>query len=209
MNIQTQTLELLHKELQLKNHVDAIALLDKSIETAKTDEVFNQRFNAAFETGSTVEFRELFSEFGNYFKQSSESFPWYPHEDAVNAIDTAIHHVRLRSKQPLIDGYNCCTAGVLPDLTTSTSLEISAVFVGLFSDGSTDCTPLFGVASGVEKLSDYMSSSDIEGNVVYTVYHRDIYGYAEALHDSETLEQAKGVAEGIKTMYPQLSIDLN
>lgn len=190
-------------EIEIAKHSDATALLKKAISLAEQNTDFSDQLTNAFDAGSTTELRELFSKFGDYFK-SEESYPWYPHADAVNVIDTALHHIRLRSKQPLPDGYNCCTYGILPDLTSALSLEITAVAVVQIEDGSTHCEPLFGVASGVEE-----PDPDYEDVMVYTVYFRDTEGFAEALHDCDTLEDAKAIAQGIMGQYQHLTLTLN
>jgi len=103
--------------------------------------------------------------------------------------------------------FNCCTNGQLPDLSESTAIEITAVFVEMMPDGSTCCVPIFGIASGRVSLEE--SISDDEGELIYTVYHRDSEGYAYALHDEDFLDDAKRVAEAIITLYPHLTVTLN
>lgn len=190
-------------EIEIAPNSDATALLKKAISLAEQNTEFSKQLTHTFDAGSTTELREIFSKFGNYF-ESKEAYPWYPHADSVNVIDTALHHIRLRSKQPLPAGYNCCTYGILPDLTSALSLEITAVAVVQIEDGSTHCEPLFGVASGVEE-----PDPDYEDVMVYTVYFRDADGYAEALHDCDTLEDAKAIAQGIMGQYQHLTLTLN
>lgn len=189
-------------EIEISKHSEATVLLKKAISLAEQNDEFSNQLTQTFHAGSTSELRELFSKFGEYFK-TEESYPWYPHADAVNVIDTALHHIRMRSKQPLPEGYNCCTYGILPDLTTALSLEISAVAVIELEDQTTVCEPLFGVASGCLAYPEY------ENVMVYTVYFRDTEGFAEALHDADTLDHAKAIAQGIMSKYPHLPLTLN
>lgn len=188
-------------EIEIAKHSDASALLKKALSLAEQNDEFSNQLTNTFYAGSTSELRELFSKFGEYFK-FEDSYPWYPHADAVNVIDTALHHIRLRSKQPLPEGYNCCTYGILPDLSTAKHLEITAVAVVDLEDGTTHCETLFGVSSGVETYPEY------ENVMVYTVYFRDQHGYAEALHDADSLDHAKAIAQGIMSQHPQLVLTL-
>lgn len=67
----------------------ARALFQKAIDLAEVDAKYRSKMEETMLNGSTLEIRELFSEFGEYFSPPRETFPWYPHTDAVNAIDSA------------------------------------------------------------------------------------------------------------------------
>ena len=74
---------------------EALSLLEKAVTKAQTDKDFRQEFERVLTEGSTVEVRDLFEMFGSYWEKPRGEFPFYPHKDAVNAIDSAIYHVRI------------------------------------------------------------------------------------------------------------------
>lgn len=82
---------------------DALALLDKSISKAREDAVFAKKMEDTLLRGSTVALREMLSPFGDYRAPPRDTFPWYPHSDAVNAIDTAMHHLKLAAHGVNVD----------------------------------------------------------------------------------------------------------
>jgi len=194
-----QTLSKLRKAIQAdKNAVD---LLDKALSKAKFDTVYAKQLDDALLKGSTIECRSVFCVFGHYF-QRSDTYPWYPHADAINAIDTALFYVKAGFLD--IDG----SKRDVPDLKDSVSLEISAAVAETLHDGIQDITPLFGVASGKVPLDALIDEKNCD-RVFYTVYARDHEGFAKAIHDSDTLEQARVVAGFIKGCNYHLGISLN
>ncbi|MDC8832926.1 hypothetical protein [Alteromonas gilva] len=102
--------------------------------------------------------------------------------------------------------FNCCTGGVLPDMSAFANLEISAVYAydAPVGDG-TFCESLPGVASGQETLENALTDGEDPAKVFYTVYGRDQQGFAEALHDADTLEDAKKIADLIISKQKHLS----
>jgi len=74
---------------------DGLLLLEKAITKSQTDKDFAQEFERVLTEGSTVDVRDLFEAFGNYWERSRGELPFYPHKDAVNKIDFAIYHVRI------------------------------------------------------------------------------------------------------------------
>lgn len=97
------TLEKLKHYLMSLGHIGALELLEKAITKAKEDESFNRKLEDTFLRGSTLEYRDLFSEFGDYLEKRRKDFPFYPHRDAVDWIDTAMHHIRIGYDQQYID----------------------------------------------------------------------------------------------------------
>ena len=87
-------------------HHDALELLEKAVDKAKVDKDYFNRLESALLRGSTVEGRELFSDFGDYWARTSAVIPYYPHHDAVNSIDTALFHIRIGDMKEAIDDYN-------------------------------------------------------------------------------------------------------
>lgn len=74
---------------------DGLELLEKAVTKADEDSQFARDFENTILFGSTLEYRELFSHFGNYWESPRSTFPFYPHTDAVNAVDSAMHKVKL------------------------------------------------------------------------------------------------------------------
>lgn len=101
-----QTLDRLRHYLSAIKRRDGIELLDKAINKAKSDERYAERMEEALLRGSTVECRALLSEFGEYFEKPRATFPFYPHHDAVNIIDTAMFHIKIGYEQQAIDDFN-------------------------------------------------------------------------------------------------------
>ena len=94
-----QTLHLIRERLEAKWDVNALALLGKAEIKASQSEEYAARMEAAFLRGSTVEYRDLFSDFGDYWEPPRTEMPFYPHHDAVNAIDSAMLHIRTMSER--------------------------------------------------------------------------------------------------------------
>mgnify|MGYP006165507711 CR=1 FL=1 len=140
-----QTLSKLLKAIY--TDTNAVALLEKALDKAKSDTVYAKQLEEALLKGSTIECREVFCAFGHYF-QRSDTFPWYAHADAINAIDTALYYV----KAGFLDADG--NKREVPDLNDSVSLEISAAIAETMQDGSEEITPLFGVASGKLTLDE-------------------------------------------------------
>lgn len=106
--------------------------------------------------------------------------------------------------------FNCCTNGVLPDLSSYEGLEINAVYPK--HDKETDvtfCEALFGVASGEVALADVLEAEIDVNELFYTVYARDSNGEAEAIHDEPSFDDIKKIAAGIVDQYPHLTTTIN
>lgn len=78
----------------------SIELLDKAIAKARESEAYAQKMADALLRGSTVELRDLLSDFGNYFGPPSSTFPFYPHADAVNGIDSVLGAIKFEIIKP-------------------------------------------------------------------------------------------------------------
>jgi len=76
------------------HHKDALALLEKAVSKAGIDKAYAAEMDEALTKGSTIEMRDLFSPFGDYWAPSKGTYPFYPHSDAVNAIDSAMHIIK-------------------------------------------------------------------------------------------------------------------
>lgn len=101
-----QTLVKLRNYLSATKRLDGLELLKKAVNKAKLNEQFADRMTDALLHGSTVQYRELLSDFGDYWKKTSITFPYYPHHDAVNSIDTAMFHIKIGYEQQAIDDFN-------------------------------------------------------------------------------------------------------
>lgn len=81
----------------LRNWTEAVNLLDASFALADKDSNFASRLNTLLlsDEPTTIELRDLMEIFGRYGAAGRrESFPFYPHTDAVNGIDSALLHYR-------------------------------------------------------------------------------------------------------------------
>lgn len=81
-------------------------LLEKAVLKAQEDQAYAKEFEKTLCNGSTLEYRELFSPFGDYWAPPRPEFPPYPHSDAVNCIDSAMHHIKLGDVEDAIEFYN-------------------------------------------------------------------------------------------------------
>ncbi|MBO2656040.1 hypothetical protein I6M49_21590 [Shewanella algae] len=79
---------------------DALVLLDKATAKASNDESYEKEMEAALLYGSTIELRELLSVFGDYFGPPKTEFPFYPHTDAVNGIDSVMGAIKFDTIKP-------------------------------------------------------------------------------------------------------------
>lgn len=97
--------------------------------------------------------------------------------------------------------YNCCTNGVLPDMTKFISLEVNAVYPFTSEESEsfedTFCEAQLGVASKKVELEGDLNPADL----FYSVYGRYEDGEAEALHDESTLEQIMVVANDLSKRF--------
>lgn len=84
-------------------YCDGLELLEKAVRRSKENADYAAEMEEALLRGSTIELRELFSPFGEYLGPPRSEFPFYPHTDAVNAIDTAMHHIKLGIDEELED----------------------------------------------------------------------------------------------------------
>lgn len=101
-----ETLAQLRHYLTKVKRPDALELLNKAVAKAEVDENYAQRMEAALLHGSTVECRSLLSDFGDYWEKPRAEFPFYPHHDNVNLIDSAMHHIKLGCVEEAIEFYN-------------------------------------------------------------------------------------------------------
>lgn len=101
-----ETLAQLRHYLTEVKRPDALELLEKAVVKAEEDESYAQRMEAALVHGSTIEYRSLFSDFGDYWEKPRAEFPFYPHHDNVNLIDSAMHHIKLGCVEEAIQFYN-------------------------------------------------------------------------------------------------------
>lgn len=106
--------------------------------------------------------------------------------------------------------FNCCTHGVLPDLSNYEGLEINAVYPNHDKENDvTFCEALFGVASGEVSLADALRADVDVNELFYTVYARHSDGEAEPIHDETSLDEIKKIAAGIVDQYPHLTTTIN
>lgn len=196
-----QTIQKLTMLLRQDN--EAFSLFKKALDKANNEPDYANKLEQALLKGSTIELREAFSPFGNYLEdERRDTKPFYPHRHAVNCIDTAMHYLKMG----FIDHKG--NARERPDLIDYESLEICAAINETDDDGSSETTALFGVASGKMTVTDYVDDKDLS-RIYYTLYARDEEGYATAIHDSDTLEQANYVAGFIRGCNLHLQIETN
>lgn len=100
------TVEKIRHFLEATKLEGGLVLLEKAINKSKVDESYALRMENALLHGSTVEFRELFSDFGCYWARTSDVCPYYPHGDAVDSIDSAMLSIRLGDEKEAIEDYN-------------------------------------------------------------------------------------------------------
>ncbi len=105
--------------------------------------------------------------------------------------------------------YNCCTNGLLPDMSEFTHLEVCAVYQFAFAEGEFSeqligvtefCEPVVGVATGKAKIEDFVDEPD-ESKLMYTVYGRLECGEVEPLHDESTLDAIMAVANDLSARF--------
>lgn len=95
-----ETLDKLRDGLAAPHKEDALALLEKAVTQAHDDQAYAHTLEDALLRGATIEIRECLGVFGDYFERSRDSFPFYPHHDAVNAIDTMLYTIKLDAITP-------------------------------------------------------------------------------------------------------------
>lgn len=101
-----ETLEKLRHYLTAVKRPEALVLLEKAVAKAEVDQDYAQRMESALLHGSTIECRSLLSDFGDYWEKTRDTFPYYPHHDDVNLIDTALYHIKLGDTDEAIEDYN-------------------------------------------------------------------------------------------------------
>ncbi|WP_198559655.1 hypothetical protein [Aeromonas sobria] len=94
------TIERLRDGLAATSSEEALALLEKAVTKARDDEGYARQFEETLLQGSTIEIRECFSCFGDYFERSRDVPPYYPHRDAVNGIDCALYAILFEAAHP-------------------------------------------------------------------------------------------------------------
>ena len=82
------------------HHQDALALLEKAISKAQQDKEYERQMRDTLLRGSTVQLREWLSVFGEYMEPPRSTYPWYPHHDAVNGIDSAMGVIKWEIFRP-------------------------------------------------------------------------------------------------------------
>lgn len=102
----TETLTRLKHYLTATGKIGALELLGKAEQKAELEADYEEELKKAFEQGSTVEYRTVFSVFGKYQAQTQDQIPRYPHHDAVNAIDSAMLHIKIGDIDDAIEFYN-------------------------------------------------------------------------------------------------------
>jgi hypothetical protein len=95
-----EALEKLRYVLTSTRWVDSLVLLEQTLTKASEDESFAKEMEGALLRGSTLELRDLFSAFGDYWAGPRAEFPFYPHSDAVNAIDSALGKIKYDALNP-------------------------------------------------------------------------------------------------------------
>lgn len=98
-----ETLEKLRHGLTAASNEDALTLLEKAVTKARDDEGYAKQFEDTLLQGSTIEIRECFGCFGDYFDHSRDAPPYYPHHDAVNGIDCALYAMLFDAAYPEAD----------------------------------------------------------------------------------------------------------
>lgn len=93
----TETLVRLRKTLVETNRASALELLEKAISKSQVDDNYARLTEETLLNGSTVELREWLSAFGDYWAEPRAEFPRYPHTDAVNGIDSAMHEIKFEA----------------------------------------------------------------------------------------------------------------
>ena len=91
----TETLVRLRQTLVETNRASALELLEKAISKSQVDDNYARLTEETLLNGSTVELRQWLSEFGDYWAGPRAEFPFYPHTDAVNGIDSAMHEIKF------------------------------------------------------------------------------------------------------------------
>lgn len=81
-----ETLERLKKRLGEQGR----ELLEKAEAKAKIETEYAEQFKNTLLFGSTLQYREIFSYFGNYAESAENDF-----RNAVNCVDNAMHHLKI------------------------------------------------------------------------------------------------------------------
>lgn len=95
-----ETLNKLRYMLTETERMESLALLEKAVSKAQENPCYAREMAEAMLCGSTVELRELLSAFGDYFEPPRSEFPFYPHHDAVNGIDSAMGAIKFDQLRP-------------------------------------------------------------------------------------------------------------
>lgn len=95
-----EALNKLRSVLTATKKTDSLELLEKAISKSLEEPAYEKQMDEALLRGSTVELRELLSAFGEYFGPPRSEFPYYPHHDAVNGIDSAMGAIKYDQVRP-------------------------------------------------------------------------------------------------------------
>jgi hypothetical protein len=79
---------------------DALDLLEKAVAKSHVDLAYANEMEETLLRGSTVAIRKWLAVFGDYLGPPKSEYPWYPHHDAVNGIDTAMHVIKFDAVYP-------------------------------------------------------------------------------------------------------------
>ncbi|EGR0468609.1 hypothetical protein FG064_16555 [Vibrio cholerae] len=78
----------------------ALELFERAVSKSLEDHDYYQATKETLLRGSTIALREWLSCFGDYFAPPRSEFPPYPHTDAVNGIDSALHIIKFDAVVP-------------------------------------------------------------------------------------------------------------
>lgn len=95
-----EMLETLRHVLRETQRRDSLELLEKAVSKSLVDHDYAVAMEETILRRSTVALRELLSVFGDYFGPPRSEFPFYPHHDAVNGIDSALGAIKYGSRNP-------------------------------------------------------------------------------------------------------------
>lgn len=101
-----ETVDLLRYYIAAIKCPDALALLEKAISKAQTEKEYAMQLKEVLLHGSTVQYRELFSPFGDYWAMYSKTDPLYTYMASVDLIDSAMLHIKCGDVAEAIEYFN-------------------------------------------------------------------------------------------------------
>ena len=78
----------------------SLELLERAVNKACADETYATAMSTTVLCGSTLEWRDLLSAFGDYIAPPRSEMPYYPHQEAVDGIDSAMFAIRHGQRKP-------------------------------------------------------------------------------------------------------------